>query len=504
MIKIAVVDDEERIRLGLAKLIEQCGEDYKVVGCFASGPELLERLNDLQADLIMTDIKMPQMNGLQLIEKVQQRKPKIKFAIVSGFNDFAFARQAIRQGVEDYLLKPVDPSELAELLQRVKNNIEIERYRKEVATEEHIRLLLRNDPDHLPEHMIQGANRDLGQTLLLRDHFAVLLVRAEPDLPADRIEHCMSYWNREYRLVAWEPRHTVIVAAIREGDHADTARELAYTLLQQLPHSSAVRIGVSGIHQGPLKLRDAYVQAELCMQSSWYEPGPKAMADTALAGKRDDSYNPLRLLEKEFRPALHALDFAKAEVAVEEWLGELSKHRPAWQALTEGVSYLFGLIRDEWNERQSHPSGQPDELTVPAPTTFADWPAYKAALSASAKEQLESLKNAKHENRVVETVKSYIQKNYWKEMELQRLADVVYLTPSYLSKLFKTETGETITDYIISVRIERAKELLLKNPSLKTYEVGEQVGYPDPAYFNKVFKKVTGWTPKEFRERVRL
>lgn len=504
MIYIAVVDDEERIRLGLAKLIEQSGEDYKVVGCYSGGPELLGHLNEIHVDLIITDIKMPQMNGLQLIEKVQQRKPKTKFAIVSGFNDFSFARQAIRQGVEDYLLKPVDQTELAELLSRVKNNLELERYRKEVATEEHIRLLLRNDINHLPEHMIQGASRDLGQTQLLRDHFAVLFVRAEPELPTERIEKHLSYWNREYRVFAWEPRHTVIVAAIGEKDYSDTVRELGHTLLQQLPMASSVRIGVSGIHQGPLKLRDAYLQAEACMQASWYEPGQKAMAEASALAGRDEGYNPLRLLEKEFRPALQMLDLVRANAAVADWMDELTKHRPSWEALTEGSDYLFGLIRDEFNERCSPTAETAEDSRGPAPTFFPDWSSYRAGLLAVASEQLESLKNARQENRVVETVKAYIQKNYLKELELQRLADIVYLTPSYLSKLFKTTTGETITDYIISVRIERAKELLLKNPSLKTYEVGEQVGYPDPAYFNKVFKKVTGLTPKEYRERVRL
>ncbi|GIO14837.1 hypothetical protein J19TS2_43920 [Cohnella xylanilytica] len=505
MIHIAVVDDEERIRLGLAKLIEKTGEEYKVVGCFAGGSELLESLNEIQADLVITDIKMPQMNGLQLIEKVQQRRPKIKFAIVSGFNDFDFARQAIRQGVEDYLLKPVDQGELATLLQRIKNNIELERYRKEVATEEHIRLLLRNDIDHLPEHMKQGASRDLAQTSLLKDHLAVLLVRTEPELPSERLEQLVGYWNRERRLIAWEPRHTAVVAAIREGDHADTVRELGHTLLQQLPHSAAARIGVSGIHQGPLKLREAYLQAEAGMQYAWYDAGAKAMADeSVLAKKPDEPYNPLRLLEKEFRPALQVLDFQKAEAAVRDWLDEAGERRPPWRALAEGAAYLFGLIRDEWIERQSQPAEYPDDSAPPSPAAYPDWTAFKAAVLALADGRLDNLKNAKQENRVVETVKAFIQKNYVEELELQRLADTVYLTPSYLSKLFKTTTGETITDYIISVRIERAKELLLKNPSFKTYEVGEQVGYPDPAYFNKVFKKVTGFTPKEYRERVRL
>lgn len=113
------------------------------------------------------------------------------------------------------------------------------------------------------------------------------------------------------------------------------------------------------------------------------------------------------------------------------------------------------------------------------------------------------LDQGKSEHRAVETIKAYIQQHYTEELELQHLADLVYLTPSYLSKLFKTETGETITDYCIAVRIEHAKRLLKEDHGLKTYMVGERVGYPDPAYFNKVFKKMTGKTPKEYRDFVR-
>ena len=103
----------------------------------------------------------------------------------------------------------------------------------------------------------------------------------------------------------------------------------------------------------------------------------------------------------------------------------------------------------------------------------------------------------------METIKSFVHEHHTEELELNQLAEIVYLTPSYLSKMFRTKTGETITDYIISVRMDHAKRLLREEYALKTYEVGQRVGYADPAYFNKVFKKVVGLTPKEYRDRVR-
>ncbi|MBB6729754.1 response regulator [Cohnella zeiphila] len=505
MIRIAVVDDEERIRHGLVKLIGQYGELFQVVAACASGQELLDRMGGLRLDLIITDIKMPQMTGLQMIERVRRRDTKVKFAVLSGFNDFAFARQAIRFGVEDYLLKPVDEEELAELLHRVHGQAEQERYRKSVAVDEHLRLLLRSEIKHLPEHMAQGAVRELGRTSLLRDHFAVFVLRCEPDAAAEAIERSTDVWSRERKVIAWEPRLLVIAAAIGKGDHADTIRELGHTLLQRLPQSTQARVGASGIHQGPAKLREAYLEAENCLQTCWYEPGAKAMLDAFHAPKpAETDPNPALMLDREFRPALQLLDLDRAGQALRGWLDDLIGRRASWRTLREGSEAVFDLIRCEKRERRLPVGEETEDAAALVPVLFPNGAAFSAAFLAAAEKQLGALGSAKQENRVVETVKAFVQTHYTEELELQRLADTVFLTPSYLSKLFKTETGETITDYIISVRIERAKERLIKEPALKTYEIGERVGYPDPTYFNKVFKKVVGLTPKEYRERVRL
>jgi len=503
---IAVVDDEERIRQGLAKLIEGIDGPFRVAAACASGQELLDRLGEVELDLIITDIKMPQMTGLQMIERVRQRDAKVKFAVLSGFSDFAFARQAIRHGVEDYLLKPVDEKELAELLYRVRGRLEQERSRKSVAIDEHLRLLLRSDLKHLPEHMARVAIRELSQTSLMQGHFAVFLLRCEPEPEAEAVERAAEVWNRELRAMAWEPGLIVVTAAVGQGDHAGTARELGHTLLQRLPQAMQARLGASGIRRGPAQLREALLEAESCLQSCWYEPGTTALLDKEHAPRpAEPAPHPALQLDREFRPALQLFDIDRAEEALRRWARDTAALRPSWPALREGCEAALTLIRRERQERRL-PAPQPPEAegTAPEPARFASGEAFFAAFLAEAERRLRLLASSRHESRAVETVKSFIRAHFTEELELQRLADEVFLTPSYLSKLFKTETGETITDYIISVRIEQAKEWLIRQPALKTYEIGERVGYPDPTYFNKVFKKVVGLTPKEYRERVRL
>ncbi|WP_162515348.1 response regulator [Paenibacillus pinistramenti] len=512
VIHIAVVDDEERIRQGLAKLIELTGSDFKVSGTFASAQELLDRLGTFPLDFLITDIKMPQMDGLQLIEQLRRRSPGTRLAILSGFNDFVFARQAIRYGVEDYLLKPVDQKELTELLNRIRDAVEQDKARQEVSARERIRLLLGMNALHLREPVAQEALLRLEETEELHDRYAVFLLRSETDLSRDGLMRFTPVWKRSCRLIEWEPGQTLIIAAVNPGEQERTVRELGDSLLQYLPQHHTVRLGVSCIQTGAGGLRAAYEEARAGLQYSWYERSIKAvtMAEGLKRSKTAaDSPHIYKQIDKNLRPALELLDAERIRDILTQWLREVEAQRPGWQELTEACSVLFELLRSDQSEAD-HPAasaagpasgGAGAQLFIPA--AYPHWEAFSAALLARTEELLRLLKENRQENRAVETVKVFIQQHYKEELELSRLADAVYLTPSYLSKLFRTETGETITDYIISVRIERAKELLLKEPGLKTYEVGEQVGYADPAYFNKVFKKMAGCTPKEYRERAR-
>jgi two-component system response regulator YesN len=162
---------------------------------------------------------------------------------------------------------------------------------------------------------------------------------------------------------------------------------------------------------------------------------------------------------------------------------------------------LQTLLRGEKAERNV---SQQEQLSSVHPEDYTEWHEFSRSLLQYVQEQLKQLRELQQASRIIETVKSYIQEHYTEELELSKLAEIVFLTPSYLSKLFRVKTGGTITDLMISQRIEQAKRLLATELNLKTYEVGERVGYADPAYFNKVFKKITGLTPKEYRDRVRI
>lgn len=503
MVNVVVVDDEERIRQGLAKLIAQAGSDFQVTGIFAGAQELLANINGLSVDLVITDIKMPVMNGLELIEKLQARYPNLRVAIISGFDDFDFARRALRYGVEEYLLKPVDKAELEQLLHKTRIKLEQERIMESVNQDEQLKLLLFNDMESLPKHLRLEACRQLEQTPLFQDAYAVFVLRGRPRLQLEQMQSATSGWLSKWTMAEWEDR-IILIVGILSSEHANRVRELGQTLLQRLPVVFEGHLGGSDVFRGTTWLREAYRQGDQALQHAWYDTGKKAFADHSRITRKHNSLTHLLiLLDSEFQAEMALSDYMRAQEAVHRWYRECVILMPSWNELREGCETVLALMRRYRSDSGVEPEAIAERVAACEPNKFPNQDAFSLFFLGEADRQFMLLQQARQENRVVETVKHYIHRHFAEELELNRLAEEVFLTPSYLSKLFKTETGETITDFLISVRIDRAKDWLREKNALKTYEVGEKVGYADPAYFNKVFKKVVGCTPKEFRDRVR-
>ncbi|MFC5529205.1 response regulator [Cohnella yongneupensis] len=503
MVNIVVVDDEERIRQGLAKLIAQAGEQYKIIGIFASGMELLTQIDELAVDLVITDIKMPMMNGLELIERLKERSPNLKVAIVSGFDDFTFARQALRFGVEEYLLKPVDKAELDYLLRKVSDSLAEEREKKHALQEDQMGLLLFNEAELLPKHLRLEAGKALELTPLFSEPYAVYVIRGTLPSPDAMMEAATSGWLSNWKLLKGDDSLALIVG-MNSTDHAERVHEIGQTLAHRLPPSFDGRIGGSDVFRGSSWLREAYRQAEHAMQFAWYESGRRSFVDYShLTKKQPSGSHMIVLLDREFQEAMTMSDFARAQESIAKWFRTCKEDKPQWSELRESCETVLAFIHRSGAAKVGDAGVSKQAVTVCDPHRYLDFEAFSKFFLGEVEGLFRILQEVRQENRVIETVKTYIIQHFTEELELNRLAEEVYLTPSYLSKLFKTETGETITDFLISVRIDRAKELLRDRIALKTYEIGEKVGYADPAYFNKVFKKVVGCTPKEYRDRVR-
>lgn len=363
--KILIVDDEPIVREGLKNNVSWKDFDLFVAGCEANGKSALDVFKREVPDIILTDIRMPYMDGLELTREVKKIDPLVVVILLSAYDDFKYAQQAIRLGAFDYILKPIDIDTLKETVRRA--------------------VLKRKE----------------------------LLDKEKEPLPALN-KNDLKFFKAEY-------------------------------------------------YKYPLKLEEELSKA--------IKRGDKNLAVNIFDNIWGEFY------EKEY-----------SEDFIKRWGLELiAVITRSLVEIGENADVLFKET-DPWRQISD----------MPTKDKLREW---MKNIIEVVSEYVFLTKNSKNKKLVDEAIK-LIQENYNDfNISLNNIAEKLYITPNYLSTLFKNEMGVTFSDYLMAYRIEKAKELL-KDIKVKIYEVAEAVGYTDQHYFSKVFKNITGFTPKEYREKI--
>lgn len=484
MLRIVIVDDEVLIREGLARMISKESSTFCVIGTYPDGKQLLDELPALQVDVVITDIRMPQIDGLELIKRLKAGYPQIRTLLMSGFTEFNYAREAIRSSAVDYLLKPINKEQLFEVLHSLEQERKLQRDKEERQRSGLLLSLLQ---------IAEPSAALISGILLPLPCFTVTVVKG------GRLEGAIAYADRlredqriisdlleVYKgLLAWVrySREPLTLAERREP-----ASEVGMACPQQRLH-----LGVSRSYDDPAQLRTAYLEAKLACDAGIYNPQPLhyATIEELRPAGHETAADPFLPLREQLIHELQILNIP----GVREWIHRLFCTFEAQQADPELIirclQQVEETVRNElkefeaahWQEnrprleesiRSCMSLGEIEELfTSILIAVLDDIRTHRLEMSGTA----------------VETVKRWVSAHYKQHADLNMLAGMVFLTPSYLSKLFKQETGLTLTDYVIEIRIRTAKQLLKSSPDLKVHEIGTEVGYPDPAYFNKLFKK---------------
>lgn len=497
MLRIAIVDDEASIREGLGKMIVKESGEFSIEGLFPHGQDLLDRLllREIEIDVIVTDIRMPIVDGLELIKQVKALRPDIRCILMSGFTDFEYARQALRCSAVDYLLKPINKKQLFALL----HNLDREQAASR-SKEQHLRLgllltYLQSSPGlcaKLPELSLPAAS-----------YFVLVLKGVDPETLRTGLDRLRTGDSPAWDLVDPGDQSFTLVCYAPAEPEEDDIRRLAGRLREGLPATRTLA-GSSPGYRDPACLSQAYAEAKRACEfgiygeSAWNyhhaaelpEREPEAEISEWFAGYRD-----------ELSRQLQILDLARTAACLERLFEQLRQDR----ASVESVLLVCRLTLEtaaaelhEWSKLQGPASVKTLETSLASCLRFHDMQTTFIAEFTGVLKQIRDTRLAQA-GKSVETVKRWIAEHYDQPAELSHLAGLVYLTPSYLSKRFKSETGMTITDYLIEVRIKKAKQLLRQANDLKIHEVGSVVGYPDPAYFNKLFKRMVGVTPNEYK-----
>ena len=534
MIKVVVADDEEKVCRLICNLVDWSAFEMEVVGTAHNGLEALELVERLSPDLMVTDIRMPGCDGLELISRAKQLDRQLEFIIISGYRHFEYAQTAIKYGVGDYLLKPIKRDELAATLEKMR-----ERYRRrtdQVSKEEQLRLRLQSDIDKLRAGLftdlllqreppaealgLERLNRDYhyafrpgcfeavgvkidgGRELLTSGAFKVLeeklsrILRGLLRPVCAELEFCFQ-GSRVWGVLNYAPQ-----------DRPAVRRQLKAALdelkVQKSFFPEQFTIGQGRVADSPAGLPDSMEDVRRALDQRLVEGAGKLLEPPPRADGVPRGRELLADVSKAMEAGLEILDPAPVLGAVRLMRGDLL----ASETVTGGeVLYLAGEVCSTFllllrNLHYELPDGDgllDDFLARADLCSSAEqiWEELEAAVGESLTALIEQKRQ--EDTRPIRTAKQYIQEHADEPLTLEEVSRVVGFNASYFSSLFKKETGQNFVEYLSEVRMERAKELL-KETDLPVSEICGRVGYSDLKYFTKSFKKVTGIKPGEFRK----
>ena len=526
--RVLLADDEEEIRVGISRKIDWAGLGFQLVGEAENGQEALELAEQLSPDVVLTDIKMPFMDGLELCRRLKQSLPAAKLVVFSGFDDFEYARQAVSMGVSEYIMKPINAPELKDVLDKLRRQLEEQRMeRRDMETlrrryEESLPVLRELfytrllDGQIRPEQIRDRAARyeiELGEGT-----WAVAL--AQVDCPgeagkAERDELLLlsvrAFFQEHFALEGCAV-HTVLyndaVALIFTMD----GEKSVYPILEELERLCALSrsylgmsltVGVGLICPGPEELRASVEGARSALDYRVLIGGGRVIYIGDLEPDRS-----LRLsLEEEDQRALASAVKLGSRQQVEEIVGALvNRVRESRLSLSQCHLYVLEIVTCLIRLARSGGAEVEDVFGrgftgVVSITDFSSLEELGRWLNDCCQKLRELLGRQRTDSawKTVERAKNFIAQHYAdSDLSVETLCAHLHLSPTYFSTLFKRETEMSFTAYVTELRMARAAELLQKTDE-KTYLIAEKTGYLDPNYFSYVFKRHYGVTPSRFR-----
>jgi two-component system response regulator YesN len=518
--KVFFVEDEIVTREGIRDNVDWEGNGFEFCGDAPDGEMALPLLQSARPDVLITDIKMPFMDGLELCKIVRECMPGIKIVILSGHDEFEYAQQAIKLGVKEYLLKPVTPQDLHQVLQKVAAQLEQEDKEREnlqklhdqvrenqAALRERLLLKLAIGAVSPTEAIEQG--QALGLDLIARCYLVVIL-RAELADRSDQFDY--AEYQQVQQLVSDVVENNPDVFLLRKGweelvlimkgntpEFLEEERDLILERIKREAERTRYQLSI-GAGTPKKRIADIYqsfVEAWVSSQNAANrgEPPSNTSVDKVELLKVDWSAveNFLRsAVEDDFDAFFGAFIRPLGDSAIKSYLIKNYIFMDIILAAAKFVSELGGDIEKiipAFNSIESALTNIKtiEQLREQARQILSNVLAFRV-----------SQNNTQHW-RLIHQAKEYIDQHYMNaELSLDEVAAQVNLSPSHFSVVFSQETCQTYTEYLTRLRIKKAKELL-RMTTLRSTDICYQVGYSDPHYFSHVFGKHTGFSPKAFR-----
>lgn len=528
MYRLLIVDDEYLVIEGLKKLVDWKRHGMTLAAEASSGREGVRLAAEHKPDIVITDINMPDLSGLDMMKLMLDSNPRIKFIVLSGYDDFHWAKRAFGYGAVDYLLKPVDLAQLNAVLEKAAQKIREEdsagKQREELARAMS-RSLAALKKDVLSELMTgrYSSEETLAEKLKLAgivfgDSPCAAFVAREksaPDTPAHRrqerkefllgVLHALEDEGWGYGYLSDEGALVFLVCVPGTSSRwcavlgRDVARRFAF-------EDNGVVLGIGREYGRSARIKFSYIEAERAVAHQYLVSSPVV--------HYEDIQRQLMLLEKVGYPpqfvdsVLEGLKASDREIVVRA----LDAYHAGLSGKKIELTHFKSVMTEFLFAVRNGLKGMNVDLSKAFIDEFADiysmnekqsieevWAVVRQYL-ACVTDYIDSM-SSRGGRQVIKEVMRIIDESYTdSSLTLSDVAGRVFLTPNYVSMLVKKETGQSFSDILLRKRVEKAKELLF-DETLKTYEIADRVGYTDNNYFFKVFKKVVGMSPGDFRNK---
>lgn len=507
MYKVMIVDDEPLIREGLRTIVEweDCG--FQVAAVAVDGMDALSKIPQAKPDLMVIDVRMPGMTGLQLMQNVQEQyDPAPLFIVLSGHADFEYARQALSMRAEGYILKPVDEEELEDALRKVK--LTLDKRRSEGSSpsgqawsrERTVLSLLSVEGEEPPEEA-------LGTIRLGGAPYSVLLIklqnREEIDAAtATSVKTRLSdAFDASGKGVVFSLESNLgLVLSADETDMPHVYREIRRVCSESGLDFTAVAgdeaDGLAGLSQS-LRSAEEGLKNRFLLEGDRIYPAKEAAAP---AERQSDAKV---LGESESEKLLLALDLGNAEAAaswVRETADAMRAARVGEPEVKSAFAQSFTAALAKLEQRRPELKERCRAFAAEVLKLYGEYrlSGLTEALTELVAKMADSFRGYGSDQQMQKMIE-LIRRNYADNLKLESLAEVFGYNSSYLGKLFRNYTGESFNTYLDKVRIEQAKELL--EQGLKVYQVAERVGYSNVDYFHGKFRKYEGVSPSAYRKK---
>lgn len=501
MYSILIVDDEKIERNGIKMLLSQLEYNFEISEA-VNGEIAYEMLMKNDYDILFTDIKMPFMDGIELINKVYEQKRRMKYVIFSGCNEFSYAKTAVKLGVSDYILKPVDPEEFSNTIAKIIGEIE----------ESKANSMLKNkNIEYLNEHMlylatmgasveeIMSHNKNGISLDFLCKFKRMMLIDFNSDFfgrkGIDYKDHLLRVESRIGKYLNLSPQQSVLFFYDNNLPFLDIAKHihddirLVYGEKCYVAYSSEIE-GFDGISKGMEEL-------DILMKNKFYNHISNVFykgmhnAPTSIIQIDDDT------ILKQMKQDVKMKDIISLREHFELFCDKYKNKHDISQVY---VKFIFSNLLKDFYENLTITDEKELNNEIEMLYMSTDF----NTVIEIVQKNIDRLEVAFNQNplmlhKEIEVIKKYIYEHFGEDLSVESLAKMVYMAPSYLSSVFKKETGQNLSRFIKNYRMERAKDML-ENTMAKITDISTICGYPNLSYFCSSFRECFGVSPQKFRE----